>query len=130
MRDLLITYLTANMPSTFKVSNELPFEEGNNSLFRKNMKRFYVGNEQITTRVLQAIINGDDVMETQRTIFVYMATDAKNRSNDLDTALSVMANARTQCGISNSFRNEFTFTTEIDGSVEIYTFEYIFNSIA
>lgn len=130
MRSELITYLTANMPASFKVSNELPFEEGGNNLFRKNFKRVYVGNEQKSMTVLQAIMNGADVMETQTTINAYLAVDAKNRPSDLDTALSVMAQARTQSGISNSFRNEFTYTTEIDGSFEIYTFEYIFRTIA
>jgi hypothetical protein len=118
------------MPASFKVSNELPFEEGGNNLFRKNFKRVYVGNEQKSMTVLQAIMNGADVMETQTTINAYLAVDAKNRPSDLDTALSVMAQARTQSGISNSFRNEFTYTTEIDGSFEIYTFEYIFRTIA
>lgn len=130
MRSNLITYMTNNMPSSFKVSSELPFDEGGSPLFRKNMKRFYLGNAQVETTVLQAIINGNDVMETRSTIFAYLAVDAKNRPSDLDTALSVMVNARTQSGISTSFRNEFTYTTEIDEGVEIYTFEYNFYTIA
>lgn len=130
MRSELITYITNNLPSAFKASTELPFGEGGNPLFRKNMKRVYVGNEQVEQTVLQAIMNGNDVMETRTTLFAYLAVDAKNRSSDLDSALSVMANARTQSGISASFRNEYTYTTEIDEGVEIYTFEYNFYTIA
>jgi hypothetical protein len=129
MRDQIISYLTANMPSTFKVSTELPFEEGGNPLFRKNMRRFYVNDEQLEQTVLLPVLDGN-IMETKTTIQAFVAVDAKNRPSDLDTAISVMVNSRTQSGITNSFRNELTYTTEIDDSVEIYSFEYNFYTIA
>lgn len=128
MRSQIISYLTANMPATFKVSTELPFEEGGSPLFRKNMRRFYVEDAQVEQTVLLAAFDGD-IMETRTTILAYLAVDAKNRPSDFDTAISVMVNSRTQSGITNSFRNELTYTTEIDEGVEIYTFEYNFYSV-
>ena len=128
MRSQIISYLTANLPSTFKVSTELPFEEGGNPLFRKNMRRFYLDDEEVEQTVLFPTFTGD-ITETKTSILAYVAVDAKNRPSDLDTAISVMVNSRTQSGITTSFRNELTYTTEIDEGVEIYTFEYNFYTI-
>ena len=130
MRAELLTYLTNNLTGSIKVSTELPFENSGVALYRKNMKRVYVDNADLEATQLQGVLNGNDIMQFEHTVQVYLAVDAKNRPSDLDSALSVILNARTQSGINDSFRNEFNYTVEIDGDVEVYTFTYTFATIA
>lgn len=130
MRTELLTYLSTHLTGTIKLSVELPWEQGGQALYRQNLKRVYVDNEQAVKSVLQPLLSEDDIMQTVTTVRCYLAVDAKNKSSDLDATLAVFAQARTQSGVTNSFRNEIDITTELDQSVEIYTIEYRFYTVA
>jgi len=130
MRTELLTYLSANLSGTIKVSMELPFEDSGTPLYVKNARKVYLAEPESTTTQLLALLNGPDISEKQFTIKGYLTVDAKNRNADLDSALTVLANARTEASIPNSFRKEFDYTTTIDGSTMIYEFEYRYNNIA
>lgn len=127
MRQQLLDYLTANLTASIKTSQELPFEEGNNPLYLKNMKRVYLDEPVTEQDQLVPMLTSDDVNQTITRISGYLAVDAKNRSTDLDSALAVMQNAKTIA--TNSFRKEFDYTTTIAGSTLVYEFEYRFYNI-
>lgn len=130
MRARLLDYITNNLAGSIKTSQELPWDQGGAPLYKKNLKRVYLDEPQIEQSVLQAVIDGNDVMQVQTTIKGYLTVDAKNKSGDLDAALSVLVNARTQSGITESFRNEFDYVTEIDQGQITYNFEYRFFTVA
>lgn len=130
MRTELLAYLTANLNGTIKVSQELPFSDSGTPLYIKNARKIYLAEPEITTTQLLPVLNGPDISEKQFTIRGYLTVDAKNRNADLDSALGVLAAARTGASIPNSFRKEFDYTTTIDGSTMIYEFEYRYNNIA
>lgn len=130
MRQQLLSYLTSQLTGAIKTSQELPFSQGGNPLYRKNMRKVYVGNPEVTTTVITATLDGQSVRQTETKLEVFLAVDAKNRPVNLDTALGVMAAAVTQSGISNSFRNEYAYVITIDEDVEVYVFTYTFTSIA
>lgn len=129
MRAQLLTYLTANLTGTIKASNELPWEEGGNALYLKNMRRVYL--DEPNTEVDQLVATFDtDVLQKITTVRGFMAVDAKNRNADLDTALTTLAQAKDVNTITDSFRKEFDYTTSIDADRITYEFEYRFYTIA
>lgn len=129
MRQALLNYLSSNLTATIKTSNELPFEQGGSALYIKNMRRVYLDEPEVEQTQLVPTFD-EDVNQNITTVRGYLATDAKNRNSDLDSALITLANARTQADISSSFRKEFDYTTTIDDDKIIYEFEYRFYTLA
>jgi hypothetical protein len=129
MRQALLNYLTPALTGTIKTSNELPFEQGGSALYIKNMRKVYLDEPEVEQTQLVPTFD-EDVNQNITTVRGYLATDAKNRNSDLDTALITLANARTQADISSSFRKEFDYTTTIDADKIIYEFEYRFYTLA
>jgi hypothetical protein len=130
MRTLLLTYLTANLTGSIKTSQELPFDQGGNALYLKNMKRVYLGEPTKEQATLVPLLSEDDICQTITTVQGYLAMDAKNRNADLDSALATMATAKLVNTITDSFRKEFDYTTTIDNDILLYEFEYRFYNIA
>jgi hypothetical protein len=129
MRSQILTYLTANLTGSIKASQELPWAEGNNPLYLKNMKRVYL--DEPNTEVDELVPTFEsDVLQKITTIRGFLAVDAKNRNADLDTALATLASAKDVNTITDSFRKEFDYTTSIDGAVIVYEFEYRFYTLA
>jgi hypothetical protein len=127
MRSTLIAYLTANLAGSIRVSQELPYEEGGVALNTKNLRRIYI--DEPSTEHSQLVGTFDrDVMEKITTIPGVLSVDAKNRNADLDSALAILAQARDYT-TTNSFRNEFDYTTEIGNGIMTYNFEYRFHTI-
>ena len=129
MRTSLITYLKQQLSGTISVSDQLPFEDGGQSLYLKNMRVIYLAEPVITQEELVATLDATDINQNITRVNAYLAVDAKNRNADLNTTLTTLANARTNASITNSFRSEFNYTTEIIEDVLIYNFEYIFYSL-
>lgn len=130
MRTALLSYLTANLTGTIKVSQEQPFDQGGQALYLKNMRRVYLQEEYTEQDQLVPVLDDTDIMQKITYVKGFLATDAKNRNSDLDQALTVLANARTGANISGSFRKEFDYTTTIDNDVLLYEFEYRFYTLA
>lgn len=130
MRSALLTYLTANLTGSIKPSQELPFEESGTPMYLRNMRRVYL-DEPVTAQVeLVPTLDETDINQTVTTVRGYLTLDAKTRNADLDTALSVMAAARNGATISNAFRKEFDYTTDMDTDRITYQFEYRFHTLA
>jgi hypothetical protein len=129
MRTELLTYLTANLSGTISVSQELPFEQGGNPLYLKNMRKVYIDEPFTEQDQLVPVLNGVDINQSITRIRGYLATDAKNRNVDLNSALTTLANARLGANITNSFRKEFDYTTTLDDDKIIYEFEYRYHTI-
>lgn len=128
MRATLLAYLTSNLTGAIKTSQELPFEEGGNPLYLKNMKRVYLDEPYTETGLLIGTLGDCSIDQTVTRVRGFLAVDAKNRNADLDSALSTLAQAKNQ--LTNSFRKEFDYTTTIVGSVMTYEFEYRAYNIA
>ena len=129
MRTSLITYLKQQLSGTITVSDQLPFEDGGQSLYLKNMRVIYLAEPVITQEELVATLDATDINQTITRVNAYLAVDAKQRNADLNNTLTVLANARTNASITNSFRSEFNYTTEIIDDVLIYSFEYVFYTL-
>lgn len=130
MRAELLAYLTSALTGSIKTSQELPFEEGGNPLYLKNLKRVYLGEPTTEQAVIIPTLDATDINQKITAVRGYLALDAKNRNADLDSTLDTLAGARNIQTITNSFRKEFDYTQNIDADRIIYEFEYRFYTLA
>lgn len=129
MRAEILSYLTtATSTATVKTVAELPWNTAGEPLYLKNMKKFYLDQEQIEQSVMFAVLPGsDDVMQNVTTVRGYFAVDAKNQPSGLSNALTTLLSAKSKTGISNH-GVESDYSTEIQDDVLIYTVEYRMNT--
>lgn len=131
MRSELLAYLTtATSTATVKTVSELPWSTAGEPLYLKNMKKFYLDQEQIEQTTLIPVLPGsNDVLQNTVRVRGYFAVDAKNQPAGLASAVSTILNAINQISVSN-FGVEADYTTEIQNDVLIYTVEYRLNTTA
>ena len=129
MRIELLAYLTTATSSlTVKTVGELPWNTAGEPLYLKNMKKFYLDQDQVQQTTLIPVITGTDVFQDDLTVKGYFAVDAKNQPSGLDTVITTLLNAKDQISVIN-FGAESDYTTEIQDDVIIYTVEYRLNTI-
>lgn len=129
MRTELLAYLTTATSSlTVKAVSELPWNTAGEPLYLKNMKKFYMDQDQVTQTTLIPVIYGDDVFQNDLVVKGYFAVDAKNQPSGLDTVITTLLNAKDQISVVN-FGAESDYTTEILDDVLVYTIEYRLNTI-
>ena len=128
MRTELLSAITTAISTLtqFAVSSELPWEQNDNPLYRKNMKRVYVDSERMEETTLIPTLNGDEVFQNDLITEVYLAVDAKNPPSQLDSVISKILATKASTGIVN-FGNESDYTVDKQEDVMIYTFEFRLN---
>jgi hypothetical protein len=131
MRTELLAYLTtATSTATVKTVSELPWNNAGQPLYLKNMKKFYLAQEQIEQSVLIPTLPGqNDIMRNTLSVTGYFAVDAKNQPAGLSTAITTILGAKDRTGLGN-FGVESDYSTEIQDDVLIYTIEYRLNTTA
>lgn len=130
MRAELLSYLTTNLTGTIKPSQELPFQEGNNALYFKNMRRVYLDEPYTEVDRIYGTLNGCNVNQKITYVRAFLAVDAKNRNADLDQALVTMDSAKDVTTINTVHRREFDYVVTIEDDRVLYEFEYRFYSIS
>jgi hypothetical protein len=123
---VLTTALTAQ--TQFNVSQELPWSQNGQPLYRKNMKYVYVDRDIVEQTTLIPVLSGEDVFQDDYIVNVYLAVDAKNPPSQLDQAISNILAAKNSITLVN-FGFESDYTVEKDEDVLIYTFEFRMNTI-
>jgi len=122
--DLLAAMTTALSTLTqFGVSQELPWAQNGQPLFRKNFKKVYVDQTNVEETTLIPVLGGQDVFEVQQTCMAYLAVDAKNPPSQLGTAVEKILQCKSNINVIN-FGNESDYTLEIDEDVLVYSFEF------
>lgn len=131
MRAELLSYLDTNLTGTIKVSQELPYQEGNNALYFKNMRRVYLDEPYTEVDRLYGTLDANHHVN-QKITYVrgFLAVDAKNRNADLTQALTTLDSAKDVTTITNAHRKEFDYTTTIEDGRILYELEYRFYSIS
>lgn len=128
IRDTLLANVTTQLTSTScGVSSELPWESGQLPLYEKNMKKFYLTEENQDISTLLNTLQGShscEVYQTESTLTGYLSVDAKNQPSDIASVVSSVLNSRLSVG--NSFIRECVVSTEINNDKHLYTFEYRF----
>lgn len=119
-----ITSATSTL-TQFAVSQELPWSQNAQPLFRKNMKRIYVDQPTTEQSVIYPVLSGSDVFATLNTIPVYVAVDAKNPPSQTDLLVTRILSARDSTDVV-AYDREADYGVEIDEDVLVYTFQFRF----
>lgn len=131
MRTELIAYLTANLTGSIACSQELPYEEGINPLYKKNMRRVYLDEPNWeVTQLLGTMCGAGGINQKITTIRAFLTMDAKNRNADLDAALETLSSAKDITTITRVFRREFDYITTIENDKITFEMEYRFYGLA
>ena len=129
VRSDILTQLGTNLAThtNVKLSQELPWETGDNPLYLQNMKTVYVDEEQINVEQLYRTLDQSNVNSTVTTVNAYLSVDAKNQLSDITTVVSNILLARN--AISSTTDSASDYETDIEDDVITYTFEYTFTTI-
>jgi hypothetical protein len=130
MRTELLSYLTTNLTGTIKPSQELPYEEGNNFLYLRNLRRVYLDEPNTEQNSLYPTLGSTNINEKITTVRWYLTVDSKNRNTDLDTALTILGNGKDIATITGPHKREFDYITSIDDDKITYEGQYRFYTIA
>jgi hypothetical protein len=130
MRTELLAYLTTNLTASIKPSQELPFEEGNNPLYLRNLRRVYLDEPYTEQDRLYGTLSGDNINNKITVVRWFLSVDAKNRNADLDAALSTLGSGKDIATITGTHRREFDYITTIDNDKLTYEGQYRFYTIA
>jgi hypothetical protein len=130
MRTELLTAITQSISTLtqFAVSQELPWEQNGTPLYRKNMKRVYVGPDELTQSSLIPTLDHANVLQNTTVNQVFVSVDAKNNPTQLPELISQVLSARDKTGIVN-FVTEADYTQERSEDVLTLTFEFRLNAI-
>ena len=127
-RSDLLTQITTNIAgSNISVSSELPFTASGKTLYLKNMKHFYLDEEQDDREQVLKTLDGFELEQTTITLDGYMSVDAKNQPGDIANVVANIMNANSV--ITGTVNNTTISTTEITDDVITYTFEFNFITI-
>jgi len=127
-RSDLLTQITTNISgSNISVSSELPFTASGKSLYLKNMKHFYLDEEQDDREQVLKTLDGFKLEQKTISLNGYMSVDAKNQPGDIANVVANIINANSV--ITGTVNNSTVSTTEITDDVITYTFEFNFITI-
>ena len=127
-RSDLLTQITTNITgSNISVSQELPWTASGESLYLKNMKHFYMDEEQDDREQVLKTLDGFELEQQTITLEGYMSVDAKNQPGDISNVVANIINANST--ITGTVNNSTQVTTEITDDVITYTFEFNFITI-
>lgn len=130
MRKDVLNYLKNTLTGDIKVSEELPWESGDQPLYLKNMKRVYIDKaETIQETLINTLPPGHKVVRTINTLTGYLAVDAKNQPATLDNAIETIVSAK-DIPLSNAIvARECDYVTDINGDVLTFTFSIRYTNI-
>jgi|TARA_R110000803_G_scaffold36651_2_gene78765 hypothetical protein len=124
IRDDLITQITTNLSgyTNFRVSSELPFESGGNSLFLKNKRTIYVDDLSEEQIQLYRTVDQGTVYQTETIVQAFLTVDAKNQPSDIEDVIQAILNAKSV--VTETQSNEAIVASDIEDDYITYTFEY------
>ena len=139
IRSLLLTQL-ANTTDNGGVAstdysleaNELPWSASGESLYVKNMRVVYVGDEDEAKVQLYRTLDQGDVYQTETVVQAFLTEDAKNIKANNPTVIENMLDAKSVVNTANGYNvqvAESGYEQEIEDDYITYTFEYNFTTI-
>jgi hypothetical protein len=130
MRTQLLSAITTatSTLTQFVVSQELPWEQGELPLFRKNMKKIYVDKTVQVESVLIPTLDTNQVVTNEFIDRAYLSVDAKNPPTQLDLVINNILACKDKTGV-NTFSTESDYIVDKTEDVLTYTFEFRVASI-
>ena len=113
-------------------ANELPWSASGESLYVKNMRVVYVGDEDEAKVQLYRTLDQGDVYQTETVVQAFLTEDAKNIKANQSIVIQNMLDAKSVINTENGFNvqsAESGYEQEIENDNITYTFEYNFTTM-
>ena len=122
--NLLAAITTAVSTLTqFAVSQELPWTQAGDPLYRKNMKKIYVDTETTEQSTILFTFEKSNLDEIVYTCNAYVTVDAKNPPTQTTQVINKILDCKGSTGLV-SFDDESDYTVENDEDKLIYTIQF------
>jgi len=113
MRTRVLDYLQNQSLGSYRISRELPRSESGDSLFLKNPKNVYCGENQKEITVLLRTLDGLNISAETTTLEVVFANDAKNTPHNYADLVELIVQAKDIYSEGGFNTRESTVTTEL-----------------
>ena len=125
--DLLANLSIALNGSNVSVSSELPFDSAGVPLYEKNMKKLYIGEDNISREPLVEVLDFNPVENVVTLVTAFLTIDAKNPIGDIDTITGAVINSKNS--IADQITRNCVMTTDFTADSLTYQFEFEFTTI-
>lgn len=130
MRSLILTYLEANKPSGFGVSQNLPFDQNGTALYLQNLKSLYVDNPTTEQEPLYDTLDDCSIVSETTIVDVYVVTDAKTLPTNYDAMVTAVKGVKTDTTITGYTEKRVNVSTSYANGDQLVTqFELRFTNI-
>jgi hypothetical protein len=113
MRDIIITYLKANVVTGFGVSDKLPFNQNGEPLYLQNLKSLYVNQPTVEQEPLFDTLDAQAIVTETTIVECYVVTDAKTLPSNYDELVTAVKGVRQAATILGYTAKEVDTSTSI-----------------
>lgn len=130
MRQDILNYMLSQNLGVFTTSQELPWAENGNPLYLKNLKKVYVGEDEVTVEPLVTTLNADNIHTETTSVRAYVACDAKQTPPNYNDVIATMKEARLVVTDEGIRRRECIVTRDFVNDVIVTELEYRFTKLS
>lgn len=112
MRSEVLTYLKTQNLGSLAISNDLPFDDSGVPLYIKNVKKVYVGVDQVSVEPFIQTLGGVNISNEATSVTIYFAVDAKTLITNYDTIVSTLRGVKDNVSIDGIHSRTATVETE------------------
>jgi len=113
MRDIIITYLKANVVTGFGVSDKLPFNQNGDPLYLQNLKTLYVNQPTVEQEPLFDTLDAQAIVTETTIATCFVVTDAKTLPSNYDELVTTVKGVRKAATILGYTAKEVDTSTSI-----------------
>lgn len=124
MRTQVITAIQNLALGGVNLVQELPYDESGVPLYTKNPKSLYVDRTQFESVPVVQTLGGTNINNTTTSVSVYLAVDAKNPPQQLDTVINSLRGIEDSLTIDGTHTRESTVSTDYENDLLIVTVDY------
>lgn len=129
MRTEILNFLQSQNLGVFTTTTELPWVENGVPLYIKNLKKVYVGQDQVNVEPLVTTLDSIIVSTEVTSVTVYLACDAKQTPANLDQVIGVVRQAKDITTIDGVNRRDCIVSTDYVNDVLVNELEFRFTKI-
>jgi hypothetical protein len=129
MREEILNYIRSQNLGVFTTTTELPWSENDIPLYIKNLKKVYVGQEQVELEPLVTTLNAINIHSEVSSVTVYLACDAKQTPPNLNDVVNAIRDAKDSVVIDGVRRRDCLISTEFEGDVLVTELEFRFTKL-
>jgi hypothetical protein len=112
MRTEVINRIKALAMNGVRLSEELPYDESGVPRYLKNTKTLYVDRTQYNSLPIVQTLQGVNINNTTESVSVYLAVDAKNPPQQLDTIIDDLRGIEDTIVLTGAHTRESTISTD------------------